>query len=60
MLLSNKMLYDAIFLFKAKSKNTRNMVQKLSKANNKNTRKMSNYRPWTGKWLLGVNKKLPD
>ena len=52
MLLSNKMLYDAFYLSKAKSKNTRNKVQKLSKANNKDTRTTLKCQLWTGKYPL--------
>ena len=41
MLLNNKMLYAAIYVLKANSRNTRNKARKLSKADNKDNRMTS-------------------
>ena len=60
MLLSNKMLYDATYLSRTKSKTTRNKARKLSKANNKDIRMTLKYQLWTSKYPLGVIKKLLD
>lgn len=60
-LLSNMMFYDAIYLFKANSSNTRRKAQKLSKANHKDTKTMSNCRntcPGTTKAPVVMNKTV--